>query len=45
MKRLATLEELDRRWTLEDIYKGNALLDMQADIDAADAPKPKGGRK
>lgn len=45
MKRLATLEELDRRWTLEDIYKGNALLDMRADIKVANTPKPKGGRK
>ena len=45
MDRIATLDELNRCWTLEDIYKGNALLDMQADIRAANAPKPKGGRK
>lgn len=45
LEQVATLEEMDRRWTLEDIYKGNALLDMRADIKASNAPKPKGGRK
>ena len=44
-ERVATLAEIDGHWTLEDIYKANALLDMQADIRAANAPKPRGGRK
>jgi hypothetical protein len=32
--RIATLDEIDRHWTLTDIYKANALLDMKADIKA-----------
>lgn len=34
MEGVATLEELDRHWSLADIYKGNALLDMKADVKA-----------
>jgi len=32
---IATLEELNRSWTLTDIYKANALLDMKSDMQAA----------
>jgi len=34
IERIATLEELDRHWSLDDIYRANAMLDMQADIKA-----------
>lgn len=39
IERIATLEEMDRHWTLDDIYRANALLDMQADIKADAAKK------
>ena len=35
MERIATLEEINRSWSLIDIYKANALLDMRADIQAS----------
>lgn len=41
IERIATLEEMDRHWTLDDIYKANALLDMQSDIRADQAKKAK----
>ena len=34
LNRIATLDELNRGWTLAEIYKANALLDMQADTKA-----------
>jgi hypothetical protein len=34
IERIATLEEINTSWTLTDINKANALLDMKADIKA-----------
>jgi ABC-type uncharacterized transport system substrate-binding protein len=34
IEKLATLQELDHHWTLDDIYRANALLDMRADTQA-----------
>lgn len=31
---VATLQELDSHWSLDDIYRANALLDMRADTQA-----------
>lgn len=44
---VATLGELDgsaATYSLVDLYKANALLDMKADVEDA-AAKPKGGAK
>lgn len=41
IEQIATLEEMDRHWTLTDIYKANALLDMKADMQAEAERKAK----
>jgi hypothetical protein len=32
MEKMASLEELERIWNLDDVYRANAILDMRADI-------------
>jgi len=39
VERIATLEELDSHWTLDDMARANALLDMKADVKATQAEK------
>lgn len=34
MDRVASLEEIERHWSLDDVARMNALLDMKADIRA-----------
>jgi len=41
IERMATLQELDSHWTLDDIYRANALLDMRADTQAKAREKAK----
>ena len=41
IEHVATLEEMDRHWTLDDIYRANALLDMKADMQAEAERKAK----
>lgn len=36
----ATLDEIERAWSLDDVQKANAILDMRADIQRANAPQP-----
>jgi len=44
---VATLQELDAHWTLEDMLKANAILDMRADLkaDAADRARKAAKKK
>lgn len=35
IRQIATLEEIERSWTFDDIYKGNAALDYFDDVNAA----------
>ena len=40
----STLKEMKSgAWSLDDVLKINALLDMQEDVELANLPKPKGG--
>lgn len=40
---VATLQELETWWSLDDIYRANAVLDLQGAIEQALMPKlPKG---
>lgn len=32
MDKVASLEELERVWNLDDVYRANALLDMRLDL-------------
>jgi hypothetical protein len=32
MENIASLEELERTWNLDDVYRANALLDMRLDL-------------
>lgn len=41
IERVAGLGELNTHYTLTDIYKANALLDMRADMRAALEGKPR----
>jgi ABC-type uncharacterized transport system substrate-binding protein len=45
VERIATLEELDSHWTLDDMARANALLDMKADVKATQAEKARQKRK
>lgn len=38
---MATLQELETFWSLDDLMRANALLDMQADLTAAQMQKAK----
>lgn len=29
---IATLEEIERHWSLDDVFRANALLDMRCDM-------------
>lgn len=40
LKKVATLEEIERSWTFSDILKGNALLDYTDDLEALENTKP-----
>jgi hypothetical protein len=32
MEKIASLEELERTWSLDDVNRANALLDMRLDL-------------
>jgi len=32
MEKIASLEELERTWNIDDVYRANALLDMRLDL-------------
>lgn len=32
MEHIASLEELERVWSLDDVFRANALLDMRLDL-------------
>ena len=32
MEKMASLEELERVWNLDDVYRANAILDMRLDL-------------
>lgn len=32
MEHFASLEEIERSWSLDDVLKANAILDMQIDL-------------
>lgn len=40
LERVATLEELDRHWCLEDVLDANEALDVYVDTNDADAIPP-----
>ena len=40
LKKVATLEEIERSWTFMDLLKGNALLDYSEDLEAQETTKP-----
>ena len=42
---MATLQELDAHWTLEDMLKANAILDMRADLKSDAAEKARKAAK
>jgi len=44
-ERVATLQELDAHWTIEDMLKANAVLDMKADIKADAAERARKAAK
>jgi len=41
LQKVATLEELERHWSLDDVARANALLDMRDDIEDAEAQRIK----
>lgn len=32
LERMATLEEIERSWSIDDVMRANALLDMRSDL-------------
>jgi len=36
---VATLEEIERHYSVDDVYRLNAMLDMKADMEAAEQTK------
>lgn len=38
---VATLNELHTTWSLDDVLKANALLDMRSDLESISIPKAK----
>jgi len=36
---VATLEEIERHYSVDDVYRANAILDMKSDMEAAEQTK------
>jgi hypothetical protein len=36
---VATLEEIERHYSVDDVYRANAILDMKADLESAEQAK------